>query len=126
MSFMLYFVIPVKAKYLGIFYVIMEGVSFITGSTVGRVTIFLSLLNVVIFFIMTKNIFGNLSNKKMNRRKEFNSQVKIKPVKSAHHKCAVCGRTELDGEDLVFRYCSKCNGNYEYCQDHLYTHTHVQ
>ncbi len=43
---------------------------------------------------------------------------------AARHKCAVCGRTEKDG-DLTFRYCSKCEGDYEYCQDHLYTHIHV-
>ena len=41
------------------------------------------------------------------------------------HRCAVCGRTELDNPELEFRYCSKCEGNYEYCQDHLYTHKHV-
>ena len=37
-----------------------------------------------------------------------------------------CGRTELDHPELEFRYCSKCNGNYEYCQDHLFTHEHVK
>lgn len=42
------------------------------------------------------------------------------------HKCAICGRTELDDENLEFRYCSKCEGNYEYCSDHLYTHEHVR
>ncbi len=42
------------------------------------------------------------------------------------HHCAVCGRSELDGDDLEFRFCSKCNGNYEYCQDHLFTHKHIQ
>ena len=42
------------------------------------------------------------------------------------HKCAICGRTELDDETLEFRYCSKCEGNYEYCSDHLYTHEHVR
>ncbi|MGN0362399.1 MAG: hypothetical protein ACI4ET_06105 [Bilifractor sp.] len=42
------------------------------------------------------------------------------------HRCAICGRTELDDPDLEFRFCSKCNGNYEYCQDHLYNHKHVQ
>lgn len=42
------------------------------------------------------------------------------------HKCAICGRTEEDGEHLEFRYCSKCEGNYEYCQDHLFTHEHVK
>ena len=42
------------------------------------------------------------------------------------HRCAVCGRTELDAPDLEFRFCSKCNGNYEYCSDHLQNHIHVQ
>ena len=42
------------------------------------------------------------------------------------HKCAVCGRSELDDDNLEFRFCSKCNGNYEYCSDHLFTHPHVQ
>ena len=44
----------------------------------------------------------------------------------ARHKCAICGRTELTNPELEFRFCSKCNGNYEYCQDHLFTHTHVK
>ncbi|MBO6147191.1 MAG: hypothetical protein J6O70_06400 [Lachnospiraceae bacterium] len=42
------------------------------------------------------------------------------------HRCAICGRTELDGDLLEFRFCSKCAGNYEYCQDHLFTHEHVK
>ena len=42
------------------------------------------------------------------------------------HRCAICGRTELDGDMLEFRFCSKCAGNYEYCQDHLFSHTHVK
>ena len=40
------------------------------------------------------------------------------------HRCAVCGRTPQDDPNLEFRYCSKCNGSYEYCQDHLFTHVH--
>ena len=40
------------------------------------------------------------------------------------HRCAICGRTELDNPNLEFRYCTKCHGYYEYCQDHLFTHTH--
>ncbi len=42
------------------------------------------------------------------------------------HKCAICGRTERDDPNLTFRYCSKCNGSYEYCQDHLFTHEHIK
>ncbi len=36
----------------------------------------------------------------------------------------ICGRTEEDDPSLEFRFCSKCNGNYEYCQYHLFTHEH--
>ncbi len=50
----------------------------------------------------------------------------IRPVMTAGHRCAICGRTEADGEDIEFRYCSKCEGNYEYCSEHLYTHVHVK
>ena len=41
------------------------------------------------------------------------------------HKCTVCGRTDKDFPDLEFRYCSKCDGAYEYCSEHLYTHKHI-
>ena len=42
------------------------------------------------------------------------------------HRCAICGRTDVDSPQLEFRYCSKCEGNYEYCADHLFTHQHVK
>lgn len=51
----------------------------------------------------------------------FKGSSKSGPV----HRCAVCGRTELDNPDLEFRFCSKCYSNYEYCNEHLYTHKHV-
>ncbi|SEW19513.1 rhomboid family intramembrane serine protease [[Clostridium] fimetarium] len=53
------------------------------------------------------------------------ANVTNKYHKITKHKCAVCGKTENDGDDLIFRFCSKCEGNYEYCSEHLYTHKHV-
>lgn len=85
-----------------------------------------SILNFIIFFLGSRNM-KPYSPKQVKRKREF--QKKIRPVNTyangAKHRCAVCGRTELDNPNLEFRYCSKCNGNYEYCQDHLFTHTHV-
>ncbi len=43
---------------------------------------------------------------------------------ATRHKCCVCGRTEKDDDSLEFRFCTKCQGNYEYCSDHIYTHVH--
>ncbi len=42
------------------------------------------------------------------------------------HRCTVCGRTDVSNPELEFRYCSKCNGYYCYCQDHINNHAHIQ
>lgn len=42
----------------------------------------------------------------------------------AHHKCCICGQTDISNPNLEFRYCSKCNGAYEYCNEHLFSHVH--
>ena len=90
------------------------------------VPIVASLLNFVLFFLSTRDI-GRYRPKEVRRRQNFKKAVNPSKVTTiTKHKCAVCGRTERDGENLEFRFCSKCNGNYEYCQDHLYTHEHVK
>lgn len=42
----------------------------------------------------------------------------------ARHKCCICGQTDISNPGLEFRYCSKCNGAYEYCNEHLFSHVH--
>ena len=42
------------------------------------------------------------------------------------HKCSVCGITDNDNPNMEFRYCSKCNGYYCYCAEHINAHVHVQ
>lgn len=42
------------------------------------------------------------------------------------HKCAVCGKTDLTDPQMEFRYCSRCNGYYCYCADHINNHIHIQ
>ena len=127
MQVMLYFFIPIKMKWMGILYGFFIVYSFVKSSWVGKVAIIASLLNFIVFFLMTRD-YRRVSPKEIRRKQDFKRQMNT--AKSGNgrqpmHKCAVCGRTELDGDDLEFRYCSKCDGNYEYCQDHLFTHQHV-
>ncbi|MGN0327840.1 MAG: hypothetical protein ACI4D4_02540 [Lachnospira sp.] len=68
--------------------------------------------------------FYNANSEKTDWNTANQPYSRINPGR-AKHKCAVCGRTELDDENLVFRFCSKCEGSYEYCNEHLYTHIHV-
>ena len=121
-------IIPLKIKWLGVAYALMILAEMIQSGWAVRVAIICSLMNFIIFFFMTRNM-SRYNPREIHRRKEFQrtvhrSQVNNKGI--TKHKCAICGRTEKDGEHLEFRFCSKCNGNYEYCQDHLFTHTHIR
>ena len=42
------------------------------------------------------------------------------------HRCTVCGRTDISNPELEFRYCSRCNGYYCYCEEHINNHTHIE
>ena len=92
-----------------------------------QVLIVVSLLNFLIYWLRTRNK-SRFNPKQVKRRHEYRQSVRqARPVKhenGALHKCYICGRTELDDPNLTFRYCSKCSGNKEYCQDHLFTHEH--
>ena len=125
---LLYGIIPVKMKWLAILDVVLLAVDAVQGGLIIRIVIIASLLNFIIFFFCNRNLRGH-SPKQAVRRKKFQKQIsrpQNQYAGGAKHRCAVCGRTELDDSTLEFRYCSKCNGNYEYCQDHLFTHEHVK
>ena len=127
---LLMFIIPIKVKYLGILYAGMLAFSAIYNGLIGRnyaifFAVFFQFLNVFLFYLSLGR-FSHLRPKEIKRRQEFNKGVKMRPQGVTRHKCAVCGRTEETNPELEFRFCSKCNGNYEYCQDHLFTHQHVK
>lgn len=135
MQVLLMFIIPVKMKWMAIFYVVIvvyEMIQYImAGAWYLVIPIVASLLNFIIFYFGTKD-FSRYNPKEVHRRNEFRramepqGRMKSGSGSVTKHKCAICGRTELDYPNLEFRFCSRCNGNYEYCQDHLFTHTHVK
>lgn len=125
---LLYGIIPIKMKWLAILDVVLLAVDAVQGGLIIRIVIIASLLNFIIFFFCNRNLRGH-SPKQAARRKKFQKQIsrpQNQYAGGAKHRCAVCGRTELDDPTLEFRYCSKCSGNYEYCQEHLFTHEHVK
>ena len=146
----LFFFLPIKAKWLGLIdgvilaRILIKGLiiapiklsnlstaanqmsaSIYENDLIYGVSALISTLNLFVFLLM---ISGNIKNSVVEhkRRTEFKKIVKRAQKNTKYiHKCAICGRTEEDG-DLTFRYCSKCNGNYEYCNEHLYTHQHIE
>lgn len=124
---LLMFLFPIKVKWLGIVYGIILLVNCIQGGIATWIVVIFSLLNFLVFFLRSKGKM-HLSVGQIKRQQEFHQKMRAAGQTKGitRHTCAVCGRTELDGDDLEFRFCSKCNGNYEYCQYHLFTHEHVK
>ena len=127
MELLLYFILPIKIKWMGLVYGVYILYQLATGNPASRIVVISSLLNFVVFFLSSRNL-KPYTPKEQVRKAKFRQQTRphMTYANGAKHRCAVCGRTELDDSSLEFRFCSKCNGNYEYCQDHLFTHQHVK
>ncbi len=151
---LLFFIIPIKVKYLGILDAVYLLYELIFYAGPSRFIIAATLLNVVLLWWRTngasmirRNQFKNSYNAGMrgagtgftssfgrNNAHKNKTGADGSTYDTGHassgrrtiHKCAICGRTEEDAPNLDFRYCSKCEGGYEYCSDHLFTHVHVQ
>lgn len=153
-QFLFLFIIPVKAwifalVYLGItLYDVIHYTFVITAFPHGLFPL-VALLNYFLFFGKdVVNIFP--MSWRINASKPFKKKKKkavapkqkptVIPFPSAsshqataatqkapyHHRCTVCGRTDVSHPDLEFRYCSRCNGYYCYCEDHISNHEHMQ
>lgn len=71
-----------------------------------------------------KEVFAHKTSKNTVNFKK--AQKDIQQRKGYLHKCAVCGVTDSDDPNMEFRYCSKCNGYYCYCMNHINDHAHVE
>lgn len=128
--FLFMFFIPVKAKWMAIVYLVILAIQFLTGGLFVKVALGMALLNFGIFYLRNRRGLG-VRPVQMRRRQTMRTSTAGRDLSRSsgrvtRHKCAICGRTEEDAPDMQFRFCTKCEGNYEYCEDHLYTHTHVR
>lgn len=137
---LLYFVIPFKVSWLAYFDLGLMIFEFISSKNAYvRVSIVGYLLAFGIMYYEVKRNkrrsfgYANTTTSRMQRKRRddrrddsVRGQVIQMPTNITKHKCAICGRSERDGDELEFRFCSKCEGNYEYCNEHLYTHEHVK
>ena len=126
----LFFVLPIKVKYLGWIDLGFLILSMISGSSAERFVVAAALLNVLLLFLRSRS-WMSYSPGQVRRRQKFRRSVeegkkRYSPGEGSIHRCAICGRTEKDSDQLEFRFCSKCEGGMEYCQDHLFSHVHVK
>lgn len=123
---LMYFIIPIKVKWLGyldiaylLYSILIHGMA---EDYAGMVSVIMSVLNFIVFYFLTKGRKA-MSPAHRKRKKAYKREVRESTILT-RHKCAICGQTEEDNPMLEFRYCSRCKGNYEYCDRHLFTHEH--
>lgn len=123
---LIYFIIPVRVKWMGyldIVYLIVEILRYgLAHYYTGMITVIMSVLNFIVFYLMLQS-GKRMTHAQKRRKRRYHQEVRQTQILT-RHKCAICGQTEEDNPDLEFRYCSRCKGNYEYCQNHLFTHQH--
>ena len=141
-QFTLFFIIPVKARYLALFdlFFILVGVFDYFPHNLFPV---IALGNYFLAFgrdclnllpISWRINAGRAARKAVHPKSKtipFNAAgsyqaTHAKPKAPYTHKCTVCGRTDVDSPDLEFRYCSRCKGYHCYCSEHISNHAHIE
>ncbi len=150
-QFLVLFVIPVKAWVLALIDLVLIAIDVFNMCypTMLFPHCLFPLIGLLNYFLFFGPDMGNLlplswrAKLRRNRIKKGNAQSaqpKVIPFSTSgkqppapekakfsyNHRCTICGRTDVSDPELEFRYCSRCNGYYCYCEDHISNHTHVQ
>lgn len=136
MQVLFMFVIPIKMKWLALIDVVLVLVDVVMRAQAGLWFFALApLASFVNYFIFTWPFWSmklgivkrqadpQVINFKKARRQ---AEKKARETGGYLHKCAVCGVTDAIEPNMEFRYCSKCDGYYCYCADHINNHIHIR
>lgn len=117
----LFFVLPVKIRWLALVTWIWYGIRVLTGSWTERLLVLASILNILVFFGREM-----LARARAGRRRMHTQAAAVTRRAEPRHRCAACGIDNLSHPDTDFRYCTACKPARAYCPAHLRAHTHVR
>lgn len=120
----LFFILPIKVKWLALVTWLIYGYQFVTGPWGTRWQVLASVSNFLLFFgadIVNTIRFRRRTMAMQARRTAEERKAAVEP----RHRCHVCGKTDLTNPEMDFRYCSKCAGDQCYCPEHIFNHEHV-
>lgn len=116
-EFRIFFVLPMKVKWLGWLTVGFYTMTLFSGDAGSRLSVVAAFANYLLFFgrDFVKNVRAG------KRRKAYaTEQVEI--AEQPLHTCAECGITDKSDPAMGFRYCSTCGKCF--CENHISTHDH--
>ena len=127
MQVLFMYIIPIKMKYLAIVDAVFFALAVITNPFPVNLLPIVAVLNFFLFCggdLLSHVRPNRTSRSTVNFRKESRRIRREQQSKLYTHKCAVCGRTDVDYPNLEFRYCSRCQGYHCFCIDHINNHIH--
>lgn len=114
---LLFFILPVKVKWLAWISCFFMVLSIINGTFVSAVFIFVSLLNYFIF--LGPKLLAKISLR-------INTKVTDVPLKTKQnkpfHQCSVCESNDINNPEMTFRVCPICEK--DFCSLHIDNHRH--
>ena len=129
------FVLPVKVKWLAWIDAALFVWSILNylllGLWVYALMPVVAILNFFIFFWQDFRYIFAKAKRRANptvvnfKKAQKQAKKKARETGGYTHKCAVCGITDADDPTMEFRYCSKCDGYYCYCANHINNHVHI-
>ena len=144
-SFLLFFIIPIRAWVLGLFDLALTLFDVISLHAYFPYNLFplVAIANYFLFFgkdvlnlipiswrVNASRLFQKKPAKKTGTipfpsAGSYQATV-TRPSAPYTHRCTVCGRTDVSDPELEFRYCSRCQGYHCYCQEHISNHSHIE
>ena len=119
----IFFILPVKIKWLALLTWIANGYYFAVGTWPLRLQILASVGNFLIFF--SSDIVLTMRYRRRVMATQARRFAAAGAAPEPRHRCRVCGKTDLTDPTMDFRYCSKCAGDECYCPEHIFQHEHV-
>ncbi|HLL90347.1 MAG TPA: rhomboid family intramembrane serine protease [Tepidisphaeraceae bacterium] len=119
----LYFVFPVKVKYLGFVAAAFTLFAILRGDNTTRLLTLASVVNFLVFFGGDLFAFARGQRQRMKQRIRRDA-AKPADVDEPFHRCTTCGVTDKSNTRMEFRYCDKCAGTPCYCIEHIGNHAH--
>jgi hypothetical protein len=116
---MLFFILPVKVKWIALVTWIFYFVRFAFGDGLTKMLIIASVLNFLLFFGLEI-----LQRMKQGRRRMVRKMGVLATNDEAINRCVICGVTEKTDRKMEFRYCPVCVGTPCYCMVHMVGHVH--
>lgn len=117
---LLFFILPVKVKWLALLAWIGYCWALLTGNVVNDLAVLAAMSNYLLFF--GRDI---VSRMRSGHRRMQTTARQVTASAQPFHCCRVCGVTDKSDPQMEFRYCSKCAGTCCYCREHLHQHEHV-